>query len=642
MHLRQRAVLALMIAMTTAISMLPGGSATASHNADIHTNNISYEGTSVQTATTNTDLAFWGDLAFAGNNNGFRVLDISDPTAIEDPANVLATVTCPGSQFDVSVWDTNDGDPEADILVASVDAARTNDTCASAGSTASNVDSWEGIRIFDIDDLNDIQQIAAVPTDCGSHTHTIAGEVTIDAVDYVVVYVASYPLGSGAVTTSIAARNDVMIGTDQFDFPAGVKNDGTECLEPEAGEAKPNGVHDKISVVRIPLANPAAADERVPFNPTADSNPDPVGWTYPNVKEVTLPLAGEVTHINIGGRYFDVTACHDINTFLGIDRAAGACWKEGIIWDISDPWSPGYLRRVRNPDVDTLFHSATFSWDGKIIVFEDEAGGGGENRCKLENGETDDQGAMYFYKLNGDLQSTFKIPRDPGLAPCTAHNYNTVPTTDGRRITVSAWYRGGTSVIDYTDPTNPKEIGHYRNMSMMNDPTQPAPVDPGPPVVDRSTNQWSTYWYNGFIHVNDIGRGYEVYSMNSRKLESAITLPHLNPQVQEDTIPQTIPSCKGEQATLWGTSAADDDLIGTGRRDVIVGGGGADTIVAKGGRDLVCAGAGRDRADGGGGNDRLFGEAHADLLIGRSGTDFCHGGTGRDRSRGCETTRSIP
>jgi hypothetical protein len=631
LRLRSRTVVLLSFAVTVAISGLPGGPALASHNADDHSDNITYEGTSVQNAFTNSDLAFWGDLSFAGNYGGFRVFDISDPTAVEDPTNLVANVSCPGNQFDVSVWDTNDGDPEADILIASVEAPRTNDTCTSAGTTASDVNSWEGLRIFDIDDLNNITQIAAVPTDCGSHTHTIAGE---DAT-YVYVYVASYPLGSGAVTTSIPARNDVMVGAQQFDFPAGVRNNGTECLEPEAGEAKPNGVHDKISIVRIPLADPTAADDRTPNAPGAGG--DPTNWIYTNVKEVTLPLNGEVSHINVGGRYFDISACHDINTFFAIDRAAGACFKEGIIWDITDPWSPLYLRRVRNQFVDTLFHSATFSWDGKIIVFEDEAGGGGEARCKLEDGEPDNQGAMYFYKMNGELQGIFKIPRHiNGI--CTAHNYNTVPTTDGRRITVSAWYRGGTSVIDYTDPTNPVEIGHYINKSMPNDPLTPTP--PGPP--DLSSDQWSSYWYNGFIHVNDRGRGYEVYSMTSPKLDSAMDLPHLNPQVQEDLIPQTIPTCKGEQATMWGTAADDDDLIGTTGDDVIVGGAGNDTITAGDGNDLVCAGGGADTVNGGPGNDRLFGEDGRDSLNGGFGRDFCHGGLGRDEGRSCENERSIP
>jgi hypothetical protein len=633
MHPRLRTVVLLSFALSIAISGLPGGAAQAGHNADDHSDNITYEGTNVKTGVTNSDLAFWGNRGYAGYNNGFRILDITDPTAIENAVNLIQDFTCPGGQFDVSVWD-NDGDPEADLLFASVDSPRNNDTCASTAATggASNPDSWEGIRIFDINNELTPTQIAAVPLDCGSHTHTIAGE---DA-NYVYLYNASYPLGGAAVTTSIPARQDVMVSGTQFDFPAGVRNDGTECLEPEPGEAKPNGVHDKISIVRVPLAAPFQADDRTPNDPDGPGGNDPVGWNYTNVKEVGLPLAGEVTHINIGGRYFDITACHDINTFFEIHRAAGACWKEGIIWDITDPWSPLYLRRVRNSFVDTLFHSATFSWDGKIIAFEDEAGGGGENRCKLEDGEPDHQGAMYFYKMNGEFQGRFKIPRDPGMAPCTAHNYNTVPTTDGRRITVSAWYRGGTSVIDYTNPTNPVEIGHYINRSMPNDPA--TPVDP--PTL--ASNQWSTYWYNGYIHVNDIGRGYEVYSMSSPKLESAIDLPHLNPQVQESLIPQNIPSCKGQQATMWGTSAGDDDLVGTSGRDVIAGLGGKDDIFGMGGNDLICGGAGGDDVRGGGGNDDLYGNGGNDSLKGGKGNDLCAGGPGTDEATNCEEEAGIP
>jgi hypothetical protein len=631
MHLRLRTVVLLSFAVALAISGMPGGSAVASHNADDHSDNITYEGTSVKTGVTNSDLAFWGNRGYAGYNNGFRIMNITDPTAIENPVNQIIDFPCPGSQFDVSVWD-NDSDPEADLLFASVDSARTNDGCASATTTASNPDSWEGIRIFDINNEMAPAQIAAVPLDCGSHTHTIAGE---DAT-HVYIYNASYPLGQAAVTTSIGARENVMVGGTQFDFPAGVRNNGTECLEPEPGEAKPNGVHDKIQIVRVPLAAPFQADDRVPIDPDGPGGNDPVGWNYINVKEVTLPLAGEVTHVNIGGRYFDITACHDINTFFEIHRAAGACWKEGIIWDITDPFNPVYLRRIRNSFVDTLFHSATFSWDGKIIAFEDEAGGGGENRCKLEDGEPDHQGAMYFYKLNGEFQGMFKIRRHISQGPCTAHNYNTVPTTDGRRIAVSAWYRGGTTVIDYTNPKNPVEIGHYINKSMPNDPATPAT----PSTLE--SNQWSTYWYNGYIHVNDIGRGYEVYSMNSPKLESAIDLPHLNPQVQENLIPQNIPTCRGEQATMWGTSASDDDLMGTPNRDVIAGLGGNDSIFGAGGNDLICGGIGNDDVRGGTGNDRLYGDAGNDSLHGGLDRDFCHGGLGVDNATTCEEERSIP
>ncbi|MFF3145068.1 hypothetical protein ACFVRU_25945, partial [Streptomyces sp. NPDC057927] len=48
---------------------------------------------------TNSDLAFQGTYAFAGNYDGFRIFDISNPKAPRTVAQVL----CPGSQNDVSV-----------------------------------------------------------------------------------------------------------------------------------------------------------------------------------------------------------------------------------------------------------------------------------------------------------------------------------------------------------------------------------------------------------------------------------------------------------------------------------------------------------------------------------------------------------
>ncbi|HEX6261235.1 MAG TPA: calcium-binding protein [Actinomycetota bacterium] len=637
--MRRKVKLAWLVGAVVSVALLalPPAPAGADHNNDIHSPNISYIGTAVNTDPmnpTNSDLAFWGNRAYVADYNGFRIIDITNPLDIADPSNVIADVVCPGPQFDISVWD-NDGDPAADLLFASVDTPKAGPDCGEANTTASNVESWEGVRIFDINDEENPVQIAAVPTDCGSHTHTIAGETTIADVDYLVIWVSSYPLGGGAVTTSIPARADVEVDSVEFDFPAGVRDNGTECLEPEPGEAKPNGVHDKISIIRVPLNDPAAADDRTP------NDPDPgeaTNWVYTNVREQTLPLAGIVTHINIGGRYFDVTACHDINTFLEINRAAGACWAEGIIWDITNPWQPTYLRRVRQPDVDTLFHSATFSYDGKIIVFEDEAGGGGENRCKLEDGEPDRQGAMYFYKMNGVFQGRFKIPRQ-ATGICTAHNYNTVPTTDGRRIAVSAWYTGGTSVIDYTDPTNPKEIGFYRANSPVN--------GVGP---DVGANTWSSYWYNGFIWANDIVRSLDLFSFDDPRVESAIDLPHLNPQVQENVIQPVIPRCMGQEATIFGTSSGDV-LTGTAGRDVIAGLGGNDLIRGRGGNDLICGGAGADTIRGNAGDDRIQGQGSRDTLFGNKGNDVlnggpardsCLGGPGRDRARNCERTRGIP
>jgi hypothetical protein len=111
---------------------------------------------------------------------------------------------------------------------------------------------------------------------------------------------------------------------------------------------------------------------------------------------------------------------------------------------------------------------------------------------------------------------------------CTAHNYNYLPLTNGKYILASAWYFGGTSMIDATDPANAKEVGYYNAREPIN--------GVGNPV---KSNVWSSYWYNGYVYVNDIQRGFEVLSFNDPLKNGALTLPYLNSQTQEELIPQT-------------------------------------------------------------------------------------------------------
>ena len=116
-----------------------------------------------------------------------------------------------------------------------------------------------------------------------------------------------------------------------------------------------------------------------------------------------------------------------------------------------------------------------------------------------------------------------------------------------------------------------------------------------------------------------------------------------------DCAPEVLVMCKGQPATVVGTSG-NDTLTGTSARDVIAGLGGNDRISALGGNDLVCAGGGKDRANGGGGKDRLLGQGANDRLNGAGGNDRLVGGGGRDRCNGgpgtdkgnCEVEKSIP
>ncbi|EGX56881.1 secreted protein [Streptomyces zinciresistens K42] len=124
---------------------------------------------------TNSDLAFQGKYAFAGNYDGFTVYDISNPRSPKTVAQVL----CPGSQNDISV--------SGNLLFLSTDSSRSDSSCNSTTQPVTEKSSWEGMKVFDISDKRNPQYVAAVETACGSHTHTLVPQRK-----NVYIYVSSY------------------------------------------------------------------------------------------------------------------------------------------------------------------------------------------------------------------------------------------------------------------------------------------------------------------------------------------------------------------------------------------------------------------------------------------------------------------
>ena len=55
------------------------GPATAAGTPDVHSANMKHIGSAGNPGTTNSDLAFWGNLLYEGSYTGFRILDISNP-----------------------------------------------------------------------------------------------------------------------------------------------------------------------------------------------------------------------------------------------------------------------------------------------------------------------------------------------------------------------------------------------------------------------------------------------------------------------------------------------------------------------------------------------------------------------------------
>ncbi|HEX2031650.1 MAG TPA: hypothetical protein VHL78_09655 [Actinomycetota bacterium] len=154
----------------------------------------------------NSDLAFWGDLAFNGNYDGFRIIDISDPANPQE----LLWQHCNGDQGDIVVYQ--------DILVRSWNSPKPEDRQCDGETVPAG---WEGVHVFDISNLEDPDLVAAVELPCGSHTATLAGLVDRNLIVY-----SNNSSSSGCV-------------------------DGTRANDDPVG--------DFMDVIQIPLADPSQA-----------------------------------------------------------------------------------------------------------------------------------------------------------------------------------------------------------------------------------------------------------------------------------------------------------------------------------------------------------------------------------------------
>ncbi|MGW5054583.1 LVIVD repeat-containing protein [Actinokineospora sp. NPDC004072] len=438
----------------TAQSQIPAPDETAMSANVTHVANIPPTAPLAGDGSTGTDIAFQGDHAIVGNYLGFTIYDIKNP---KKPA-ILSQVLCPGSQNDVSV--------NGNIVVLSTDSRRSDASCSSTAQNDGSKPYWEGIKVFDISDKRNPRYVTAVETACGAHTHTVVPDKRGRDI---YVYVSSYG--------------------------------------PAANIAKCRPPHDSISIVKIPLRDPAAAAL------VATPNLFPDGGNPGKPGSVAT------------GYVRETSGCHDITAFPTKNLAAGACMGDGILMDISDPERPRVINRVQDDEHFAFWHSATFNNAGTKVLFTDELGGGGAATCTPEIGPTRGANAIYDITGRGDnrvmeFRSLYKIDRYQAPSEnCVAHNGSLIPVP-GRDIFVQAWYMGGVQIIDFTDSTNPKEIGFFERGPAAN--------------PDEGGGSWSAYYYNGYIYSSDLGKGFDVLQINDPRTNPArgVRMTELNVQTQ--------------------------------------------------------------------------------------------------------------
>jgi hypothetical protein len=453
-----------------------------------------------QLAFGNSDFAFQGNHLFQGNFYGVNIYDISHPAN----TTLLTSLVCPGGQGDVSVY--------KNLLFMSVEMPNGRLDCGTEGFPpeppppaedekdkgkgkkrpipAAQKERFRGVRIFDISDIKNPKQVAAVQTCRGSHTHTLVTDPNDKGNVYIYV--------SG---TSFVRQPEELAGCSG-----------------EKPDKDPNTALFRIEVIKVPVAAPQ--DAKVVSSPRVFID----------------PRTGAMNGLNNGGTHgkkgaekpADTDQCHDITVYSAIGLAAGACSGNGIVLDIKDPVHPQRVDAVNDPNY-SYWHSSSFSNDGTKVVFTDEWGGGLGARCRQNDPNKWGADAIFRLKDNKlSLASYYKLPAAQGETEnCVAHNGSLIPIP-GRDIEVQAWYQGGISIVDFTDPAQPFEIAYFDR----------GPIDPKMLVLG---GDWSAYWYNGYFYGSEIARGLDVFELTPTKFltqneidaAKTVQVPELNVQNQQ-------------------------------------------------------------------------------------------------------------
>ena len=466
---------------------------------------------------TGSDLAFSGNFAIQGNYRGFQIWNMENARA----PKLVSAFLCPTSQGDPTVF--------RNLLFISGESQGARNDCGATPITDSvSMDRFRGVRVFDITDMAKPRLVMNVQTCRGSHTNTIVTDPNDK--DNIYIYVSGY----SAIRSSKEVPN---------------------CQDGPSGDSA--SARFRIEVIKVPLKNPEQSKvvnsphlladltgRTVHAPPPSDTGARggrgggaaagaPAG--APAGARAGAPTAGATAGAPAGGRAGGgggrggpqgpgQSGCHDITAYPNVGYAGGACGGYGLLFDIRDPKNPKRLKSVADSNM-SFWHSATFSNDGSKLLFSDEWGGGGAARCratdKLEWG-----GNAIFTVENGELtfKSYYKMPAPQTDAEiCTAHNGSLIPVP-GRDIMVQAFYQGGATVFDWTDPAKPIEIGFF---------------DRGP-----GGGYWSTYWYNGVIVSSDETRGLDIAELtpsqylSQNEIDAAKTVRYeqFNSQEQPHTI----------------------------------------------------------------------------------------------------------
>lgn len=486
---------------------------------------------------TNSDLAFLGNYAIQGNYNGWQIWDISNPS---QPTLKTAYV-CPATQSDVSVY--------KNLLFISGEGLSGRIDCGTQGvkDTVSQ-ERLRGLRIFDISDISNPRNVGNVQTCRGSHTHS----VLVDPKDAENVYVY--------ISGSAPPRSPSELA-------------GCSRLMPDKD---PSTALFRIEVIKVPLANPAAAaivsSPRIfsglvqprSHGPAREDSiaavralaaakargdftmvifglerPVPQGFarmlldslvkarggtgapTSADSAKLRTELPGIIAKMmgdqgNPGDPRPGPTQCHDITLYPEIGLAGGACEGYGFLLDVRDPVNPVRIDQVADSNF-SYWHSATFNNDGTKILFSDEWGGGGAPKCRVTDPR--EWGADAIFTVVDDMgRPLIVVDGVPQSRPkMRFQSYYKLPAPQTPQENCVA-HNGSLIPIPGRDVM--VQAWYQGGISVFDwtdaaHPKEIAFFDRGPADSARMTmaGSWSAYWYNGVIVSSEISRGLDIFEL---------------------------------------------------------------------------------------------------------------------------------
>ena len=352
----------------------------------------------------------------ASSSDGFRVL-----TRLEAPAGPLAFE---GNRF---VMETGDGFDEVGTGVALYRMSRERpyvrfegtSSCPSGGRTISL---WRGFVIQSVPGEDPFPGMNDTPLDAGCENESGSaakrGIRILDAREgrgFQEVAFLETPCGS--IGHALVPKGDNVYILDAYDLPACRSNPG-------AAEAL------SMRVFKLDPSRPR------------------------QVRQVSGPGSGEVE------------ACDRMT--VHVKRALLACTVVDrlAIWDVSDPPNPIPLGLLLLPS-NSLWETS-FSWDGRYLLAGHWSS---EEQCELFVIDVRDPDAPAHV-------GSFPAPVGPSPDCEPPISVSVIPTKDrSRRVALVGWRGAGLLVIDFSDPSRPRQIARYDKES-----------------IDLAT------WYNGRIY----------------------------------------------------------------------------------------------------------------------------------------------